>query len=43
MRMRWRIRLIEDECVVCIQTLGGRLMLKFIRAGISVCVLILVV
>ena len=33
---------MEDECVVCIRNLGGKLVLIFIMAGILVCVVAVV-
>ena len=34
---------MEDQCEVCIGNLGGRLVLLFIRASISVCLVVMVV
>lgn len=34
---------MEDESEVCIGNLGGRLVLLFIRASISVCLMVMVV
>ena len=38
-----RDMVVEDECVVCIQNLGGSLVLIFIRASILICVVAVVV
>lgn len=34
---------MEFESMVCIKNLGGRQMLKFLRTGISVCVMVVLV
>lgn len=34
---------MEDQCEVCIGNLGRRLVLLFIRASISVCLVVMVV
>ena len=34
--------IVEDECVVCIRNLFGRLVLIFIRAGVLVCAVVVV-